>query len=186
MRAKSGAPTGRCWQKCISAIANRWRVVSWSVACRFDRELLFPLPNLTARRAILDIHTRAWSPAPSKPLLDDLAGRCVGYCGADLKALCVEAALAALRRRYPQIYDSEAKLQVGAGRQADRSNRERGGCMSGAARLAVAGEACGCRETGQASWQPSRRRSTRPTWRWGRATSTTRWPPSHQPRTDLR
>lgn len=37
----------------------------------------------------------------------------MGYCGADLKALATEAALAALRRRYPQIYSSEGKLQVG-------------------------------------------------------------------------
>lgn len=36
----------------------------------------------------------------------------LGYCGADLKALCTEAALHALRRRYPQIYLSSEKLQV--------------------------------------------------------------------------
>lgn len=36
----------------------------------------------------------------------------VGYCGADLKALCTEAALLALRRRYPQIYQSSEKLQI--------------------------------------------------------------------------
>ena len=35
-----------------------------------------------------------------------------GYCGADLKALCTEAALYALRRRYPQIYTSKEKLQL--------------------------------------------------------------------------
>lgn len=85
--------------------------------CRFDRELLFPLPNLAARRTILGIHTREWTPAPQPATLDRLASACVGYCGADLKALCVEAALAALRRRYPQIYGSEDKLQVG--RRAD-------------------------------------------------------------------
>ncbi len=34
----------------------------------------------------------------------------MGYCGADLKALCAEAALAALRRCYPQVYASEARL----------------------------------------------------------------------------
>jgi len=38
----------------------------------------------------------------------------VGYCGADLKALCTEAALRALRRRYPQIYESSDKLQIDA------------------------------------------------------------------------
>jgi len=37
-----------------------------------------------------------------------------GYCGADLKALCTEAALRALRRRYPQIYESRDKLQINA------------------------------------------------------------------------
>lgn len=36
----------------------------------------------------------------------------MGYCGADLKALVTEASLAALRRRYPQIYNSEQKLLV--------------------------------------------------------------------------
>ncbi len=35
-----------------------------------------------------------------------------GYCGADLKSLCTEAALHALRRRYPQIYASNDKLQL--------------------------------------------------------------------------
>lgn len=35
-----------------------------------------------------------------------------GYCGADIKALCTEAALAALRRRYPQIYSSSVKLKL--------------------------------------------------------------------------
>ena len=36
----------------------------------------------------------------------------IGYCGADLKSLCTEAALHALRRRYPQIYVSNDKLQL--------------------------------------------------------------------------
>jgi len=35
--------------------------------------------------------------------LDRLAEDTVGYCGADLKGLCAEAALNALRRRYPQV-----------------------------------------------------------------------------------
>jgi len=41
-------------------------------------------------------------------------GHDAGYCGADLKALCTEAALRALRRRYPQIYESQDKLQIDA------------------------------------------------------------------------
>lgn len=35
-----------------------------------------------------------------------------GYCGADLRALCTETALLALRHRYPQIYLSKEKLQL--------------------------------------------------------------------------
>jgi SpoVK/Ycf46/Vps4 family AAA+-type ATPase len=55
---------------------------------RFDRELLFPLPDLAARRTILGIHSRAWSPQPTPALLDELARLTGGYCGADIK-VCV-------------------------------------------------------------------------------------------------
>lgn len=79
---------------------------------RFDRELVFTLPNLPARRTILGIHTRSWVPPPDPTLLDAVAERAVGYCGADLRALCSEAALRSVRRRYPQIYDSSAKLAI--------------------------------------------------------------------------
>ena len=37
---------------------------------------------------------------------------CLGFCGADLKSLCQEAFLSALRRRYPQIYDSRQKFKI--------------------------------------------------------------------------
>ncbi len=47
---------------------------------------MFPLPGQAARRAILGIHTRRWDPPPPPPLLAELAQRCVGFCGADLKA----------------------------------------------------------------------------------------------------
>ena len=82
---------------------------------RFDRELAFPLPNASARCDILKIHTRAWEKPPPAQLLEQLANRCVGYCGADLKALCTEAAVHALRRRYPQIYESDDKLVIDPG-----------------------------------------------------------------------
>lgn len=52
---------------------------------RFDRELLFPLPNVEARESILGIHTRAWAERPPQPLLAHLACMTAGYCGADLK-----------------------------------------------------------------------------------------------------
>ncbi|TNN36157.1 ATPase family AAA domain-containing protein 2 [Liparis tanakae] len=77
---------------------------------RFDREFLFGLPDREARNDILKIHTRLWTPPPAHSFLEELADKCVGYCGADIKAVCSEAALCALRRRYPQIYASAQKL----------------------------------------------------------------------------
>nr|XP_014351046.1 PREDICTED: ATPase family AAA domain-containing protein 2B-like [Latimeria chalumnae] len=79
---------------------------------RFDREFLFNLPDQKARKHILQIHTRDWNPKLTDAFLEELAEKCVGYCGADIKALCTEAALVALRRRYPQIYGSSQKLQL--------------------------------------------------------------------------
>ncbi|XP_042188719.1 ATPase family AAA domain-containing protein 2B [Callorhinchus milii] len=79
---------------------------------RFDREFLFNLPDKKARKHIFQIHTRDWNPKLLQPFLEELAEKCVGYCGADIKALCTEAALFALRRRYPQIYESRQKLQL--------------------------------------------------------------------------
>ncbi|KAK7804609.1 hypothetical protein U0070_003780 [Myodes glareolus] len=68
--------------------------------------------EIVARKHILQIHTRDWNPKLSDAFLGELAEKCVGYCGADIKALCTEAALIALRRRYPQIYASSHKLQL--------------------------------------------------------------------------
>lgn len=79
---------------------------------RFDRELIFTLPNMDARKRILRIHTSKWAPPPTPSVLDAVAKTTVGYCGADLKSLCSEAAIRALRRRYPQIYESKEKLLI--------------------------------------------------------------------------
>ncbi|EEH33623.1 suppressor protein of bem1/bed5 double mutants [Paracoccidioides lutzii Pb01] len=79
---------------------------------RFDREFYFPLPNTEARRAILDIHTRGWDPPLPDEIKNELAELTKGYGGADLRALCTEAALNAVQRRYPQIYRSNEKLLI--------------------------------------------------------------------------
>ncbi|CAO3570050.1 unnamed protein product [Mortierella alpina] len=81
---------------------------------RFDREFYFPLPNEAARRAIIDINTNGWVPALDEGFKNELARITTRYCGADIKALCTEAALKAIRRRYPQIYESNEKLQIDA------------------------------------------------------------------------
>lgn len=79
---------------------------------RFDREFYFPLPNTEARRAILDIHTKGWEPPLKDNFKDEIARATTGFGGADLRALCTEAALNAVQRRYPQIYKSNEKLQI--------------------------------------------------------------------------
>ncbi|KAI5801179.1 hypothetical protein EDC01DRAFT_628128 [Geopyxis carbonaria] len=79
---------------------------------RFDREFYFPLPATEARRKIIDIHTKGWEPPLDDKFKDKLAMQTKGYGGADLRALCTEAALNAMQRTYPQIYKSDAKLKV--------------------------------------------------------------------------
>ncbi|KAJ5782224.1 ATPase AAA-type core [Penicillium paradoxum] len=79
---------------------------------RFDREFYFSLPNIEARRAILDIHTKEWDPPLPSHIKDELADMTKGYGGADLRALCTEAAINAVQRRYPQIYKSDQKLVI--------------------------------------------------------------------------
>ncbi|CAI5447435.1 unnamed protein product [Caenorhabditis angaria] len=80
---------------------------------RFDRELRFSLPDLTARHQILDIHTSKWNNnKPSAETIESIAEQTSGYCGADLKFLCTEAVLIALRTRYPHIYMQSEKLRL--------------------------------------------------------------------------
>uniref|UniRef100_A0A6B2KXG9 Bromo domain-containing protein n=1 Tax=Arcella intermedia TaxID=1963864 RepID=A0A6B2KXG9_9EUKA len=79
---------------------------------RFDREFLFSLPTNEGRRAILDIHTAKWDPPVPEDLKQTIVTKTVGYCGADIKALCTEASLKALRRLFPQIYETNAKLLI--------------------------------------------------------------------------
>ena len=96
---------------------------------RFDREFRFSLPTLEARKHILRIHTKEWESKPHAGFIDDIAARTAsksrhsslshmnlvsrqGFCGADLKSLCQEAFLSALRRRFPQIYDSRQKYKI--------------------------------------------------------------------------
>ncbi|KAI0820715.1 AAA-domain-containing protein [Trametes gibbosa] len=80
---------------------------------RFDREFYFPLPGLEARERILRIMTRKWAGwegEKGEENVKGLAKLTKGYGGADLRALCTEAALNAVQRRYPQIYKSNERL----------------------------------------------------------------------------
>ena len=79
---------------------------------RFDREFYFPLPDMEARKSILNIHTKDWG--IDDAFKNSLAHITKGYGGADLRALCTEAALNAIQRTYPQIYSSNDKLKIDA------------------------------------------------------------------------
>lgn len=69
---------------------------------RFDREVEVGVPNSEGRLEILQIHTRGM-PLDSDVDMKRLAEESYGYTGADLRALCREAALGALRRYLPAI-----------------------------------------------------------------------------------
>ncbi len=74
---------------------------------RFDREIEIGIPNQEGRRAIFQIHTRGM-PLADNVNLDELARVTHGFVGADIEALCKEAAMIALRRVLPEI-DLEAE-----------------------------------------------------------------------------
>lgn len=79
---------------------------------RFDREFYFPLPDEKARATIIKIQTKKWNPSLPDQLVDGLAKLTKGYGGADLRALCTEAALSSIQRKFPQIYRNNDKLSV--------------------------------------------------------------------------
>ncbi|KAK3028389.1 hypothetical protein RJ639_039599 [Escallonia herrerae] len=68
---------------------------------RFDREIYFPLPSAKDREAILSLHTQNWPKPITGSLLKWIAGRTVGFAGADLQALCTQASMIALKRSCP-------------------------------------------------------------------------------------
>ena len=74
---------------------------------RFDREIEIGVPGRAARLEVLQIHTRGM-PLEKKVNLESLADRTHGFVGADLEALCKEAAIRALRRILPEV-DLEAE-----------------------------------------------------------------------------
>ncbi len=69
---------------------------------RFDREIEIGVPDRNGRLEILQVHTRGM-PLGERVGLEALADITHGFVGADLEALCKEAAMHALRRVLPQI-----------------------------------------------------------------------------------
>lgn len=86
---------------------------------RFDREITIPIPDRNGRLEILDIHSRGM------PLAEDVDMKYLseithGFVGADLEALCREAAMTRLRHIMPDIdfaftnipYQQLARMEV--------------------------------------------------------------------------
>ncbi|MFA4819864.1 MAG: AAA family ATPase [Candidatus Aenigmatarchaeota archaeon] len=69
---------------------------------RFDREIELGVPNKEGRKEILQIHTRGM-PLDKNVDLIHIADITYGYVGADITALCKEAAMHALRRVLPDL-----------------------------------------------------------------------------------
>ena len=69
---------------------------------RFDREVEISVPNDDGRLEILQIHTRGM-PIAKGIDLKELASELHGYTGADIKSLCRETAMKAIRRYLPKI-----------------------------------------------------------------------------------
>ncbi len=69
---------------------------------RFDREVLFRVPDRQGRLEILQILTRAM-PLDQMVDLEAIADLAVGFVGADLKGVCQKAAYSALRRQVPSM-----------------------------------------------------------------------------------
>ena len=69
---------------------------------RFDREIVIGIPDVVARRQIIQIHTRGM-PLAEDVNLELLANITHGFTGADIAALGREAAMVALRRIMPRV-----------------------------------------------------------------------------------
>ncbi len=86
---------------------------------RFDREISIPIPDKNGRQDILEIHSRGM-PLAQDVDMSHLAEITHGFVGADLEALCREAAMICLRRLMPDIdfamagipYERLAMLEV--------------------------------------------------------------------------
>ncbi|MCK5659876.1 MAG: CDC48 family AAA ATPase, partial [Methanosarcinales archaeon] len=69
---------------------------------RFDREIEIGIPDRNGRLQILQVHTRSM-PLDDEKWLCEIADSTHGYVGADISALCKEAAMHSLRKILPSI-----------------------------------------------------------------------------------
>jgi len=81
---------------------NRIDALDEVVRNKFDREIEIGIPDEKGRQEILQIHTRRM-PIAEDVDINEIAPDTDEFTGADLKKLCQEAAMHALRRVLPEI-----------------------------------------------------------------------------------
>ncbi|EIJ87577.1 26S proteasome regulatory subunit T2 [Nematocida parisii] len=69
---------------------------------RIDRKIEFPVPDIQTKRKIFGIHTTRMT-LSKEVVLDDMIGTNEDLSGADIKAICTEAGMLALRERRKQV-----------------------------------------------------------------------------------
>jgi len=82
----------------VIAASNRPDIIDTALLRpgRFDRLILTPVPDLESRKKIFEVHTEGM---PLKGVdINKLAEKTEGYVGADIEAICREAAILALRK----------------------------------------------------------------------------------------
>ncbi len=97
----------------VMAATNRPEILDKALlrAGRFDRQIVVDKPDLDARIAILELHTKKMRLAEDVDL-KVVAQRTPGFVGADLANIANEAAIIAVRRRHEQVtmQDFEAAI----------------------------------------------------------------------------
>ncbi|HUW90850.1 MAG TPA: proteasome-activating nucleotidase [Candidatus Nanopelagicaceae bacterium] len=73
---------------------------------RFDRMIDFPIPNEDARNSIFKIHTRSLN-VNENINIKRLVDLTEGATGADIKAICTEAGMFAIRKEAEAIYETD-------------------------------------------------------------------------------
>jgi 26S proteasome regulatory subunit T5 len=73
---------------------------------RLDRKIELPMPNEDAREKMFHIHSRKMH-VHSGAVFSELARSCDGFNGAQIKAVCVEAGMLALRREASAIHHED-------------------------------------------------------------------------------
>ena len=81
----------------VLATSNKPWDLDEAMRRRLERRIYVPLPDETARRAMLAIHLKGVALADDVSF-DDLARRTDGYSGADLQLACRDASMMPMRR----------------------------------------------------------------------------------------